>query len=233
MQGSPPSIDELERELKFVLPAARAAAALGRLEAICPPDPKYPRATVWTVYYDTPGGRSLDEKINSDYLKTKLRVRWYGSVDGVPSGPVFVEAKFRIGARREKVRVRVDEDAAAIARLPLEDPRFRAFPRALAGSGIPVGPAWQPMLRLRYTRARFIEPLTGSRVSLDYSIAAEAVNRRRLSVLNAGPLPFAVLEVKGREDTLPRPLLPLLHLGARQGSLSKYAAIYDHLRRLS
>jgi hypothetical protein len=233
VQGSPPSIDDLERELKFVLPAARAPLALRRLQAICPADPKYPRATVWTVYYDTAGGRSLDEKINSDYLKTKLRVRWYGSVDGVPSGPVFVEAKFRIGARREKVRVRLADDAAAIATLPLEDPRFGAFPGALAGVGVAAGPVWQPVLRLRYTRARFIEPLTASRVSLDYAITAEAVNRRRLSALNAGALPFAVLEVKGRETALPRPLLPLLHLGARQGSLSKYAAIYHHLRRLS
>jgi len=43
----------------------------------------------------------------------------------------------------------------------------------------------------------------------------------------------SVLEVKGREDTLPRSLTPLLHLGARQGSLSKYAAVYAHVRRIA
>ena len=230
---APRGVEDLERELKFVLPAGRAEAARSFLSTICAPDTEHPRAMVWTVYYDTPDSRSLGEKIDSDYLKMKLRVRWYGDDHDRPSGPVFIEAKYRVGSRREKVRVKLDADAGDIASLALDAARFARFPRALAPAGVLAGPEWRPVLRLRYERSRFIERFTRTRVSLDRGIVAEAVNSRQLTSLNPGPLPIAVLEVKGREDTLPRPLTPLLHLGARQGSLSKYAAVYDHVRRIS
>lgn len=224
-------IEDLERELKFVLPASRADAAAGFLAALCAPDSEYPRALVWTVYYDTPDVRSLGEKADSDYLKMKLRVRWYGELSGRPEGPVFVEAKYRVGSRRDKVRARLDVAADEIAAWPLDDVRFAALPRALAPAGVRIGPEWRPVLRLRYERQRFVERATGTRVSLDRDITAEAVNPGMLAPVNAGALAVAVLEVKGREDRLPRVLEPLLHLGARQGSLSKYVAVYDHVRR--
>lgn len=224
-------IEDLERELKFVLPASRADAAAGFLAALCAPDAEYPRALVWTVYYDTPDLRSLGEKADSDYLKMKLRVRWYGNLAGRAEGPVFVEAKYRVGSRRDKVRARADVTAGDVATWPLGDARFAALPRALAGAGVRIGPDWRPVLRLRYERQRFVERATGTRVSLDRDITAEAVNHGLLAPVNAGALPVAVLEVKGGEDRLPRALEPLLHLGARQGSLSKYVAVYDHVRR--
>ncbi len=226
------TVEELERELKFVLPAGRAAAAGAFLATICAPDSEYPRALVWTVYYDTPDARSLGEKVDSDYLKMKLRVRWYGDAADQPSGAAFIEAKYRVGSRREKVRGVLDVDGPTLAGRPLEDKRFEALPRALAQAGVVLGPEWRPVVRLRYERRRFIERTTGARISLDRDITAEAVNPRQLSSLNLGPLPVAVLEVKGRGDSLPRALQPLLHLGARQGSLSKYAAVYDHVRRI-
>ena len=226
-------IEDFERELKFLLPAGRAGAALAWLATICRPDPGHPRAFVWTVYYDTPSSRSLGEKIDSDYLKMKLRVRWYGRACEPVSGPVFAEAKYRIGSRREKVRVQLPVDAPLVSALPLDDPLFATFPRALGPAGVLAGPEWRPVLRLRYERSRFIEAVSGARVSLDRDITPEAVDTRRLTALNAGPLGVCVLEVKGHEDTLPRSLTPLLHLGARQGSLSKYAAVYDHVRRIA
>ncbi len=226
-------IEDLERELKFVLPAGRAGAALAWLGTICRPDPGHPRAFVWTVYYDTPSGRSLGEKIDSDYLKMKLRVRWYGREGEPASGPVFAEAKYRVGSRRDKVRVVLPVDASAVSGLRLDDPLFASFPGALGQAGVLAGPEWGPVLRLRYERSRFIEPATSARVSLDRDITPEAVNTRRLTSLHAGPLGICVLEVKGSSDTLPRSLTPLLHLGARQGSLSKYAAVYEHVRRIA
>jgi hypothetical protein len=226
-------VEELDRALKYVLPAGRAAAAAAWLRAICRPDPEFHDATVWTVYYDTPNALSLGEKFDSDYLKTKLRVRWYGSPHGADSGPAFVEAKSRVGTRREKTRVRLELPAAEIRALSLDDPRYLAFPRALAPSGVLFGPGWRPVLRLRYRRTRFIDAVTGSRVSLDQDISAEAISSRHASSLNLGPLDLAVLEIKGAEDALPRSLMPLLNLGARQGALSKYAAVYQHVRRLS
>jgi hypothetical protein len=225
-------VGDLERELKFVLPASRADMARRWIEALCVRDPKFPDADVSTVYYDTPALAALDEKLNSDYLKTKVRVRWYAEPGRGAAGPAFVELKRRIGSRREKIRARLDVPAEAIAGRPLDDPIFQALPRALpASAGALAGPAWQPMLELTYRRRRFVDPASGARLSLDTGIAVVRLNHRFLSARNMGPLPLAVVEVKGFEDTLPGRLQPLLALGARKQSMSKYAALLLHVRR--
>jgi hypothetical protein len=226
-----PLVEDLERELKFVLPASRVDPARRWLEMLCRRDEQYPDADVWTVYYDTPGFASLDEKLNSDYLKTKIRVRWYAAPGGRGEGAVFVEAKRRVGNRRDKVRVRLPFPADVIADRALDDPAFTGLPDRLAVKGIVLSADWQPMLALRYRRQRFVEPLTGARISLDSDIAAVRVNHRFLYMRHAGPLPLAVLEVKGHADELPGPLRALLQFGLRKQSLSKYATLVLQLRR--
>jgi hypothetical protein len=87
------------------------------------------------------------------------------------------------------------------------------------------------MLALRYRRRRFVEPLTGARISLDSDITAVRVNHRFLYTRHAGPLPLAVVEVKGQAEELPGPLRALLQFGLRKQSLSKYATLVLQLRR--
>jgi SPX domain protein involved in polyphosphate accumulation len=198
---------------------------------LCRPDPHYPDADVWTVYYDSRGFASLDEKLNSDYLKTKIRVRWYAPPGGTPEGAVFLEAKHRIGTRRDKVRVRLPERAESLASRRLDDACFESLPDRLAAHGVLVGADWHPMLMLRYRRRRFVDPLTGLRVSLDSDITAIAVNHRFMFTRHQGPLPVAVLEVKGLTDALPGHLRPLITLGLRKESMSKYAALLLQLSR--
>ena len=123
-----------ERELKFTLPASRVHLARRRLDSLCRRDPEFPAAVVWTIYYDTPALASLGEKINSDYLKRKIRVRWYSDLEGRVSGPAFVEAKLRLGTRRSKVRARLPYPADEIARWDLQDPRLLRIPAAVAGT---------------------------------------------------------------------------------------------------
>ena len=165
-----------ERELKFILPPDVAHLARRRLESVCRRDPEFPAAVVWTIYYDTSALVSLGEKINSDYLKRKIRVRWYSDLDGCVSGPAFVEAKFRMGTRRSKVRARLPYPADEIARWDLQDPRLLSFPLLLREQGVLHQGSWQPMMLIRYRRDRFIEPLTDSRVSLDADISGSAAN---------------------------------------------------------
>ena len=156
-----------ERELKFTMPAARAQLARRRLETLCRRDPEFPSAIVWTIYYDTPALVSLGEKVNSDYLKRKIRVRWYSDLEGRVTGPAFVEAKLRVGTRRSKARARLPYPADEIARWDLQDTRLQRLPLLLRDQGVLGQDSWQPMMLLRYRRDRFIEPLTQSRVSLD------------------------------------------------------------------
>jgi hypothetical protein len=94
-----------------------------------------------------------------------------------------------------------------------------------------VGDDWQPVLQLRYRRDRFTEPVTRARVSLDAEIRAAAVNHRFITACDTTALGLAVLEIKGAEEELPQRLRPLLRLGMRQRSFSKYLAVYQHVTR--
>jgi hypothetical protein len=229
-QASAP-VEDLERELKFVMPAARVDVVHRSLAMMCRADAKYPDADVHTVYYDTPAFASLYEKLNSDYLKLKVRVRWYAAPGGRGDGPVFLEAKKRIGNRREKLRVRLPFTADEVHGRALDDPIFQSLPARLAAAGVALQADWQPMVALRYRRRRFVDPPTGSRLSLDSDIQATRVNPRFLFVRSLGVLPIAVLEVKGYADELPGHLRGLLPLGLRKQSLSKYATLVLQLRR--
>jgi hypothetical protein len=225
----PASADD--RELKFALPHGRVDAARRWLDAICRRDPEFPAAIVWTIYYDTPDLAALGEKINSDYLKRKIRLRWYAGLTGTPSGPAFIEAKSRVGTRRDKVRAQVPCDAESLAGWDLQDPRLRSLPLLLREHGIVVQDLWQPVLRIRYRRDRFIEPVSRARVSLDAEIAAAGVSPRIRAAADDTAMEGGVLEVKGGSEVLPLALRPLLQLGARKCSFSKFLAVYAHATR--
>jgi hypothetical protein len=222
-----------ERELKFTIPESRAHIARSWLEGTCRPDPKFPSALVWTVYYDTPALDSLGEKINSDYLKRKIRVRWYSDTSGRVTGPAFVEAKLRVGNRRFKVRERVPTGAEELSHCDLQDAKLRNLPLLLRQHGILDQESWIPLMLLRYRRDRFLEAISRSRISLDTEIAAVAVNRRILSTIDPSPLGIAVLEVKGASDRLPPALQRMLALGFRKRAFSKFLAVYLHMTRRS
>ena len=84
-------------EAKFVAERWRAESARRWLQMVCRPDPDFPEATVYTVYYDTPGLRCLHEKLNGDYLKSKVRLRWY-RVGERAGDTAFLEVKMRLGS---------------------------------------------------------------------------------------------------------------------------------------
>src|SRR5215210_1307408 len=107
-----PESGPIEYELKFALPDALSPAVAVWLGSVCQPHPQFHDAIITSVYYDDPEWSLLGEKLNSDFLKRKLRLRWYRT-PGVPlsESPAFIEAKFKAGVRREKVRVRLDSSA--------------------------------------------------------------------------------------------------------------------------
>jgi hypothetical protein len=185
-----------------------------------------------TTYYDTPGLELLDEKIDSDYLKTKVRVRWYAPLDGAaPGGAAFVEAKSREGATRRKRRVRLDASPADLASLPLDSGRWRSLLSSLRAGDDDLPRDLAPVLRLAYARHRFVDRL-GARVSVDTEIVVQAVNHARLHApARLGALAWAVFECKGRSANLPAHLAPIARFGARRSSFSKYLACYEHVTR--
>ena len=219
-----PAGSSLEREIKYVVPAGKALLLRSMVSALCRPDTKYPAATVFTIYFDTPDLALLSEKINSDYLKTKVRLRWYSTA--VPQGATgtFLEIKSRVGALRHKVRVETPLSVAMIRDLPLDHPALLDVLELTRQLGVPVPPRLMPALLLRYERYRFVEPVSGSRISVDTDIEALRGNPRLVGNAFRDRLPVAVVEVKGAGADLPRLLHPLIHLGARRASLSKYGS---------
>jgi hypothetical protein len=194
------------------------------VSALCRADAQYPAATVFTIYYDTPDLVLLSEKINSDFLKTKVRLRWY-STPPIPGGTgTFLEIKSRVGTLRRKVRVETPFRQDSLRAVSLEDPRLLAVLELIRPLGVAVPARLMPALLLRYERHRFVDPMSGSRISVDADVEGLRGNPRLLGHAFGVRLPQAVVEAKGADDTLPRILQPLMRLGARRESFSKYAA---------
>jgi hypothetical protein len=221
---------DLERELKFLVPEERTAFLRGWLQAVCHPDTRYPPARVVTVYYDTPALALLDEKVNSDYLKRKVRVRWYASLSGQPAeGEVFLECKFRVGSVRHKVRVRANERAADVDRWSFTRPEWKTLVDPLRNEGVDLPADLLPVMRIRYVRERLVDPLSQGRVALDSDMTLDAVNPLRLTPGMAGRLPILLVEYKGTAPEPPPHLRQvLLVAGARRASFSKYLAAFLH-----
>lgn len=220
-----PARGDLQRELKFVLPLARAGIARHLLQALSRPDDRYPAAIVSTIYYDTPDLRLLFEKLDSDYLKTKVRLRWYKPLGGTGGADTaFLEVKSRVGSFRDKARMAAPLAPGWLDRADLDDPTLVDVVGRAASLGVELPGPLLPALLVRYRRHRFVEVVSGARISLDFDI--EAV-RGRPGLFRSGAPAFldeAVIEVKGDSEDLPRVLRPLAHLGLRRAAFSKYAA---------
>lgn len=223
-----------EHEVKFLLPARAVALARNWIASACLPERAYPPAWVVTVYFDTADLALLNAKVNSDYFKTKIRVRWYRTLDGAgPTGPAFVECKSRVGTRRGKLRVPADLPASEVACWPLTDGRWSRMLDVLPLSSRGAAPRLEPVVRLRYRRDRFTDQV-GARFSIDSGITVEAVNPAHVRTTPVlGTLPHAVVEYKGGRSDVPAALRPIIRLGARKTSYSKYLACYDHATRSS
>jgi len=93
------SLQHLEQKYLFVEP--RKEEILGWVEHVCIPDLAYPTRTVSSIYYDTPSLALYDEKRNGDFLKSKVRLRWYADEKAQQNGmdiPCYLEIKRKYGS---------------------------------------------------------------------------------------------------------------------------------------
>jgi hypothetical protein len=221
---------ETRTEKKYVLDMAQALLAKTIISAHCLPDPHFAAATVHSIYFDTLDLQFLSEKIDSTYFKAKVRLRWYGDWDFKPdNGPAFLEAKIKEGGLQRKVRIQVSRTGRELAQLSLGDPELATLPVLLATRGVGLCASARPVFVISYRRMRFIDPMTGVRIALDQDIHA---SRHALSC--PGPagspmLSFAVIETKGNLASLPPYLAPLMTMGLRPESFSKYLHCYQSL----
>jgi hypothetical protein len=212
-------------EAKYTFALGETDVLFHALSRLCIPDPTHARGKVNSVYFDTADRRFLAEKVNSDYLKTKVRLRWYSEVEGddLPgSTQAYMERKEKVGFRRSKVRKQV-LIPGSVLRERYEDYAELAILAATMGfdDWIPPGQLF-PMITIRYTRHRFIDPLQKARISLDSRIYFSSVNS--LFFPESGPrmLREGVLEVKSESGDLPAALNPIRDRLNTRDSFSKY-----------
>jgi hypothetical protein len=215
-------------EIKFVGPAHAAPFAAASLEALCEPDDAFPGNTVHSVYFDTPDLASYAEKANGDYLKTKLRLRWYARSAARPPADggawtAWLEVKQRQGSRGLKRR--------RMLHLPGPSPLEGLDPEALSRIVQQhLGSARRPTCWLSYTRTRLRGPDGLTRVSVDRELRVEWVARWvPTRPAGAGP-PVFVVEVKGPSAAVHPALAALIGRHARKRPVSKYALCLEYAR---
>jgi hypothetical protein len=213
----------LVNERKFVGDLADRPFVLGLLDAWLPPDRRHGTGHVNSVYFDTPGLRSWNEKANGDNLKRKVRARWYGRPGDLGrETSVFLELKRRVGSARDKSRVETKVPSDLLLRAPLSDPAWPALFAANADRlGEPVGPDWTPVCRVEYDRVRYDDPENGGRVAVDWDISA-VPNGERFPWAAPVALGALVCEFKNRGGSPPRWSEALRNAGLRLRSFSKY-----------
>jgi hypothetical protein len=218
-------------EQKFVFPIHYRDELLAWATYALEPDPGHSGGVVHSLYYDTPDLELYSQKRNSEFLKYKVRLRWYDEAGALPPDarvPCFLEVKRKIGAARRKRRTTADLPAAVLAGSPFDSPEVSA----LAGVALEIGFAAQgplvPMALIRYHRMRFVDPATGARIALDGEIGCQAVNRAFLPAEAPIVLDTGVLEIKGTARHLPPSLEPVAFL-LTKSSFSKYAQCLEHL----
>jgi hypothetical protein len=186
-----------------------------------------------SVYYDTPDWRLLNEKTGSDFIKTKVRLRWYGT-DGSanPAPDAFLEAKLKTGAQRRKIRVVLPRMAQSWVDTPLADPRFEEPLLSLRGQGFAAPWQLRPAFQIEYRRFRFTHPFSHSILCLDTDIRVSRVHSGRFRHAIPTPLSRAVLEQKGPLDRLDPIFQDLMQFGVRKSSFSKYQQCFFHITGL-
>ena len=230
---SPTESHSLESENKYVVPAHQTSSALRILECMCDPDPKFPFGIVSSIYYDSRNWDFLREKRNSDYLKTKVRLRWYEQVQAATDGVdiSYAEIKYRIGSKLMKIRMPTEFPGRYLSETTLDNTELLKIPAALAAKGAPIRQPIFPAFSVRYCRRRYVDRLTNARICIDYEISSPKSNPIMLATTFPCVLPKIVLEVKGSDGDFPLGLRNLLKLGFRRESFSKYYECYGQLTR--
>lgn len=229
-----PSLQRYQSELKYTIPKEKTKIAVAILSSQLDPDPLYPRGMISSIYFDSHEWGMLGEKRNSDFLKTKVRLRWYSSLirnQVCHEEATFAEAKYKIGSKRAKVRHRMRFTGQELQDIPLNSAKLLNVTLELKRLGCPIPNAVIPTFVVRYERRRFIDRSTGKRVCIDTDIGVPKFNRAILSASFPYFLPRTVIEVKSQDQEFPPFLRSLQVLGLRKTAFSKYYECYAELTK--
>ncbi len=223
-----------EFELKYTFPNLVSPALGSWLSLNCKIDKEYPESRVQSIYLETLNADSYFEKINSDFFKTKFRVRWYEMAEkkGVQKEgdtAFFLEKKMKVGAKRLKNRWIYHTGKDKVDRMPLSSAYHQQWHGLFAEKGGEDIPHFQPFIQISYIRKRFVDLFSGARLSLDFDIRVEKSNELLLPPPTKTFLPMAVFEVKSSSDAPPQSLHFIIKNMVRKTNFSKYERCVSYL----
>jgi hypothetical protein len=219
-------------ERKFYLPPAKTDFAYGLLRHTCLMDREYASEQINSLYFDTPDLDQHERSCSGDFRKDKIRIRWYGRDEDLHgTETIFLELKSREGfaSTKQRLQLQVPAEDLALKRLGCGIVPPSLLSDTLASFGYFPSEPLLPVVKISYWRYRFVEVMTGQRVSLDCQI------RSTMIMIAVGwcngekelELPGAVLEIKGQVVELPVTLTRMKMLDLDWGRFSKYSACID------
>lgn len=222
-QSESPTVFSSNIEGKYTVDLGNHDFVLAALRQLCRSDPEYPGDHINSAYFDTVDLDMLRQKLDSNYLKTKLRLRWYGSPSASET-PVtaYLEIKGKEGVRRRKVRKKVSLAAAAVQPGKESFTDIQQFANSAYELDWIPNAAVFPMIVIRYYRHRFSEPLSGARISLDSEIQYSNVNPHFFPATGSRKLKHCVLEIKSDAGGMPPALASIKSRVNIRDSFSKY-----------
>jgi hypothetical protein len=217
-------------ERKFYLVPHDVAGARMLLRHLCLPDSDYPSEQINSLYFDTSDLDQHERSSSGDFLKDKVRIRWYSTDDDINNmETIFIELKAKEGFASTKQRLKMQVPGknltspelgkGIVSRKLLLDTlaRFGFFPYEML----------QPIIKISYWRYRFTEVATGQRVSLDCHIRSTVIMPGLGNGERELELPGAVIEIKGDQMELPATLRRMRLLDIDWTRFSKYSACID------
>jgi hypothetical protein len=217
-------------ERKFFIQPENIGFAYALLCQLCKPDYFYPFEQINSLYFDTLDLSQHARSLEGEFRKDKIRIRWYRTLDHYDEEvPVFIELKSREGFTGSKQRKMVSVPCRHLEREYLHDGIISKTDliTTLAGYNyFPDAPVY-PVIEISYRRYRFIELLTGMRVSLDYNIQSTMINRVFGNGEKELKVAGGVIEVKGDTMELPVTLRQMKLLDIDWSRFSKYSLCLD------
>jgi hypothetical protein len=214
-------------ERKFFVAPSQIEVAYGLLRHICRPDGQFPSELINSLYFDTSGLDEYQRAASGEFLKNKVRIRWYDREEPTQEKQtVFVELKSRQGfvSTKQRHQMQIASECLSSKNLGRGIVSPLVLLQTLAGFGYFASELLQPVIRISYWRYRFADIITGQRVALDCHIRSTVVIPGTGDSEKDLELDGGVIEIKGESLNLPPTLMQLRMLETDWTQFSKYSA---------
>ena len=217
-------------ERKFYVTPEKMAFARSLLSQLCLKDDKYPHGIINSLYFDTPDLDLYQKSDDGSYKRDKIRIRWYDKPDpDQQEVPVYLELKSKKGYASKKYRRRALAPVERLCKMQAGNAiiDFNVMSLTLSEFGYFSEEPLLPVILISYERYRFVEIMTGTRLSLDFKIRSTLVipgaeNSRPDLMLEGG-----IIEIKGPSMSIPASLRSLNFLDTDWSRFSKYASCIE------